>query len=343
MLDIPMPISEVHPAAEKRETLAEAIAAFLRSREAGGATPATLRTYRFNLDRFCCSAGIESLAEFTAEVVEAHLLALRARMKPVSVHQSFRTLRAFCRWCARTGRLPADPMEGMTMRLPRTLPRVPEAEDVRRLLATCGADFEGRRNRALIMLAADSGLRKEELRRLRVGDLDFRTRLVQVRGGKGRVDRVTFFGETAASALRAWLAVHPDPRPAAPVFCSREGLLLGPSSLTRILHRLSRRAGLERVIGPHALRHFAATELMRRTGDLELVRRTLGHQTLAMALRYATLTQTDIAAKFSAASPMDHVMSAAGRYFHRVKPPRGALVTYVTAHLGAAIGGPEHR
>lgn len=59
-------------------------------------------------------------------------------------------------------------MSGMTMKAPKTLPCLPDDEDVRRLLAAFSNTPEGRRNRALIALAADAGLRKEELRRLRV-------------------------------------------------------------------------------------------------------------------------------------------------------------------------------
>ena len=292
-------------------TLEEAVAAFLRGREAAGCTPATLRTYAADLGRFVGACGAAEVGELSAEVLETYLAGLRARMKPVSVHRHYRALRTFCRWLARTGRLPADPMAGIAMRAPRTLPNPPDAASVRRLLAACGAGFEGRRNRAMIALLSDSGLRKEEARRLRVGDVDFTTRVIRVQAGKGQRDGVGFFGEATASALRAWLDLHPDPRPAAFVFVTREGKQLDPWAPTRILHRLSRRAGLERVIGPHALRHFAATELLRRTGDLELVRRTLRHQTLTMALRYATLTQTEVAAKFFAASPMDHLWGGA--------------------------------
>ncbi|MDP2956594.1 MAG: site-specific integrase [Longimicrobiales bacterium] len=156
-------------------------------------------------------------------------------------------------------------------------------------------------------MAADEGVRKEELRRLRIGDLDLATRLITVRGGKGAKDGVTFFGEATASLLRAWLAAHPDPRPAAFIMVTREGVPLGPWAPVRILYRLSKRAGLDRKIGPHVLRHHAATAILRRTGDLELVRRVLRHETLTMALRYVTLVQTEIAAKFLHASPMDHL------------------------------------
>lgn len=292
--------------------LAEAVAAFLRHREATGCTATTLRTYSAGLEAFRRSVGVSDPTDFTPAVIEGYLTVLRVRMKPISAHRHYRTLRTFCRWCACTDRLPADPMDGMTMRLPKTLPRVPGDEDIRRLLAACAQTPEGRRNRALIALAADAGLRKEELRRLRIGDLDLATRMVRVHAGKGQKDGVTFFGEATASLLRSWLVMHPDPRPAAFIMVSREGVLLGPWAPVRILYRLSKRAGLSAKIGPHALRHYAATALLRRTGDLELVRRVLRHSTLAMALRYATLTQTEIAAKFERASPLDHLWAGKG-------------------------------
>jgi site-specific recombinase XerC len=193
------------------------------------------------------------------------------------------------------------------MKVPKTLPRVPADEDVRQLLAACSNTPEGRRNRAVIAVAADAGLRKEELRHLMIGDLDFIARMIRVRAGKGQKDGVAFFGETTASVVRTWLAVHPAPQPAALMFCTREGTPLGPYSILRILHRLSARAGLARKIGPHALRHYAATAILRRTGDLELVRRVLRHETLTMALRYVTLAQAEVAAKFLDASPLDHL------------------------------------
>jgi site-specific recombinase XerD len=251
---------------------------------------------------------VSALSELTTEIVERILADRRAQVKPITAHRTYRTLRTFCRWCVRTGHLSADPMMGLVMRLPRTLPRVPSDDDVSALLHACDPTTpEGRRNRLIIALLAEAALRKEELRRLRIGDVDFSTRMIRVHGGKGQQDGVTFFGEATASLVRAWVAVHPDPCPAAFVCCTRDGSQLGPWAIVRILYRLSRRAQLDRKIGPHALRHYAATALLRRTGDLELVRRVLRHATLAMALRYATLTQTDVAAKFQQAAPLDNL------------------------------------
>src|SRR5439155_26470572 len=132
-------------------------------------------------------------------------------------------------------------------------------------------------------------------------------RTIRVLSGKGRKDGVGFFGESTASLVRACLLAHSSPQPATFRFVPRTGMQLGPSAITRILHRIAARAGLNRKIGPHALRHYAATAVWRRTGDLELVRRVLRHSTLTMALCYVAVSQADTAAKFAMASPMDHL------------------------------------
>jgi len=266
------------------EDLRQTVEAFLAHGDACGPTAATRTTYAGALARFQAATGLEDLADLTPSVCEHYLADLRTRIRPVSCHQAFRVLRTFARWCQRSGRLAADPMAGLAMRAPKTLPRVPDDDAVSRLLAACPVTPEGRRNRALIALLADSGLRKEELRRLRWGDLDLAARTIRVHTGKGQKDGMTFFGETTASLLRTWRAAHPAPQPAGPVCCTRDGTMLGPSTITHLLHRLSRRAGLATKIGPHALRHYAATSLLRRTGDLELVRRVLRHESLAMTL-----------------------------------------------------------
>lgn len=104
-----------------------------------------------------------------------------------------------------------------------------------------------------------------------------------------------------------WRRSGRHPRPSAFLFVTQSGQLLGPWAFARILYRLSARAGLPRKISPHALRHYTATAVLRRTGDLELVRRVLGHATLAMALRYVALADTEFAARYHAASPLDNL------------------------------------
>jgi len=118
---------------------------------------------------------------------------------------------------------------------------------------------------------------------------------------------VGFFGAETAQHLRTWLAKRRDAHPEDCLFVDRTGRSLTRSHGLHILHRLSVRAGLPRKVGPHALRHYAATSILRQTGDLELVRQVLRHESLAMALRYAHLTKPDVSAKFRRASPLDNL------------------------------------
>jgi len=138
--------------------------------------------------------------------VQRYLAGLRETMKPVSVHHHFRALKTFFRWCLEAGLLSENPVRGITMKIPQTLPRVPEDDHVRRLIQVCPPTFVGRRNRALIALLADSGLRISEALRLRIEDVSFSTRTLVVRGGKGGKDGVGFFGAEAMHLLKTWLA-----------------------------------------------------------------------------------------------------------------------------------------
>jgi site-specific recombinase XerD len=135
---------------------------------------------------------------------------------------------------------------------------------VRRLLHACRQTFEGRRNRALIALLADSGLRISEALRLRIENVNFSTRTLEVRGGKGGKDGVGFFGAESAQLLRAWLGARREVIPEDFLFADRWGRCLTRHHAAHILYRPARRAALTRKIGPHALRHCAATSILKQ-------------------------------------------------------------------------------
>jgi site-specific recombinase XerD len=287
-------------------TLSEAVQVFLLSRQVGGFTSRTVHLYREVLGPFQKAMGADQ-SDCDPLAVQKYLTALRSRVNGTTTHLHFSKLRAFFGWCIEAGLLREHPLRGLTMKAPKTLPRVPEDETIRKLLLACPETYEGRRNRALIALLADSGLRISEALRLRIEDVNFAGRTVSVRAGKGQKDGVGFFGAEAAKHLRAWLSKRRDAHVEDYLFTDRRGRSLTRSHGLHILHRLSIRAGLARKIGPHALRHYAATSILRQTGDLELVRQVLRHESLAMALRYAHLTKPDVSAKFKRASPLDNL------------------------------------
>lgn len=283
--------------------LLDAVAQFIQSRQVGGCSPRTLAIYEANLRRFAAVAPAE-LKDCTSQFVTEYIAGLQERLKPASVHQHYRTLKTFFRWCMDVEAIPKNPMNSLRMRIPKSLPRVPEPGNVKKLLAACGDNWYGRRNRALIGLLIDSGLRISEALALRVGDLNLQDGTISIRNGKGGKDGIGFFGAEASRHVRSWLKSRIDLHPDDLLFCTKDDRPLTRQVAGRILYRLSAKAGLRRKIGPHALRHYAATSLLRQTGDLELVRKVLRHESLTMTLRYAQLTGTDVSTKFRRASPL---------------------------------------
>jgi site-specific recombinase XerD len=212
-----------------------------------------------------------------------------------TVHQAYRSLKPFCRWCTATGALGRNPLAGFSIRTPKTLPQVPSEDELRAILGCCGDRLEGRRNRALVLVLADAGLRAAEIARLVVEDWNPSQRSLFVRG-KGGKDRVAFLSPVTTRALREYLEARRTWRAEDYLFASRDGRPLKPRHLVQILHRLSTRAGLadHRRLHPHALRHLAATTWLRHGMGLDEVRRLLGHASLQTTLRYSSLVSTDV-------------------------------------------------
>jgi site-specific recombinase XerD len=224
-------------------------------------------------------------------------------------HQAYRTLRTFVRWAAEVGVLAENPLRGFIMRTPNTLPDVPTEDELRAVLGACAETLEGVRNRALILVLADAGLRAGEVIRLLVEDWRPTDRGLFVRSGKGRKDRVAFIGPTTTRALKAWLARHPVPSLETFLFTDRQARPLQHRHFVQILHRLSTKAGLasRRRLHPHSLRHFAATSWLRGGVGLDEVRRLLGHESLNTTLRYSNLVGADLQQAHKQASALERL------------------------------------
>jgi len=118
-----------------------------------GCTQATLRTYRWWLERL-----LGRVPEATSLAVLSFFADLQSHA-PSHQHQAYRTLKTFFRWAVEAGVLREDPMRGFTMRTPKTLPDVPTDDELRAALTACPDTLQGARNRTLILTLADSGLR----------------------------------------------------------------------------------------------------------------------------------------------------------------------------------------
>jgi site-specific recombinase XerD len=163
------------------------------------------------------------------------------------------------------------------------------AAEIERLLRACSNRAPtGIRNRALIALAWRSGLRIGEVLALRPKDVELDAGTLVVQHGKGDKRRVVGVDSGTAALLARWLDVRRKRgvNSRAPVFCTLDGGQIDSSYVRHLLPRLARRAGIEKRVHAHALRHAHAIELEREGAPLSTIRDLLGHSSASVTDRY---------------------------------------------------------
>ena len=220
--------------------------------------------------------------------------------------------RVFTGWLARTGRAPSDAGSALgSPKAHRTLPSVLRADEARALIdaATEVADDGspvGLRDVAMLELLYATGIRVGELVGLDVDDVDRDRNVVRV-FGKGRKERSVPFGRPAARALDFWLR---NGRPllvadgaGAALFLGARGRRIDQRAVRRLVHqRLADVPGAPDM-GPHGLRHTAATHLLEGGADLRSVQELLGHASLATTQRYTHVTTERLRKAYQQAHP----------------------------------------
>lgn len=172
------------------------------------------------------------------------------------------------------------------MARPKKLPKVLTAEEQRALVAQPNPRYvSGLRNRCLIRVALEAGLRAGELVALKPEHLDMLTCRLVVREGKGAKDRVLWIADDLRDLIGRWL----ERRPASPwLFPTRGGGQLDTRYLRTMVKHYAVKAGLpesERV-SPHTLRHTFATHLLRESKNIRLVQKALGHSDVSTTMIY---------------------------------------------------------
>lgn len=161
------------------------------------------------------------------------------------------------------------------------------------------------RDRAIILVLVDTGLRASELCNLQIKDVDQKTGRLQIRHGKGNKDRLVFMGESARKAVWRYLAEREKSKPADPLFVTRTGAPLVTSALRHLMMTLAKRAGVARA-NVHKFRHTFAINFLRNGGTVLELQRILGHEQLITVNIYATLAESDIQEAQRRASPADN-------------------------------------
>ena len=222
-------------------------------------------------------------------------------------------IRGWCKWLTREGHIPANPAADLELpRMPRTLPRtLLSVEQVRQLMRQPDVEgLTGVRDRAMLELLYGTGMRRSELMRLQLGDVNLAQATVFVRQGKGRKDRYVPMGESA----RHWLAryvveVRPMLTSQAQIagtgwtlFLTDYGEPYDQNRLSGLVAGHLRRIGVEQG-SCHALRHACATHMLEAGAELRYIQVLLGHADLSTTQIYTHVAIGKLMAVHAATHP----------------------------------------
>lgn len=312
--------------------LQKAIVEFLEMHELDNCTVKTLRTYEQRLRYFStwlyAAHNVTEVEKLKLEHLRGWMAYLKKtptyRNKPLSdesIHSYGQSLLAFCHWLEREEKLekPITPR----FKLPRVEKKfVPtyNADDVKRLLDACEEGDLNKpelrraltaRNRAIVSLFIDTGIRLNELVSLRLGDIDKSSRLILVhrKGNKWQQVPVSRDGfkplHQYLSSHRTVLARSEVARKDDPVFLADDGLPLTYWGVSMLFKRLKKRTEINgKRVSPHQCRRYmATTQLAMGRSPLD-VQRQMGHTTLTMTNHYASLTVDQLRKSHEKYSPL---------------------------------------
>ena len=275
----------------------------------------TIRAYEVdlrNLFESLVELGLPELNQLKLSHLRLWLAQLTQTHAPTTVARRSAAARAFTKWGYQAGLFPSD--VGAALSPPkarRNLPGHLTVANAAELLETAevaadDSDPVNLRNWAILELLYASGMRVSELVQLDLNDLDLELRIARVQG-KGNKQRMVPFGVPAAQAITNWLEtgrsqlVGADSANA--VFLGRRGRRIDVRTVREVVYEMLRHVPDAPKLGPHGLRHSAATHLLEGGADIRSVQELLGHASLATTQIYTHVSAERLRSAYNQAHP----------------------------------------
>ena len=301
------------PAALPRD-MEERLAGFLRYLDAErNASPHTLENYGREVGeflRFLAREGVGDWTQVDRDVLRSYLGWLAARgYARGSIARRVAEVRSFGAYLQREGWAAGHPF--LALQAPRANRRLPGVLSVQETVALLRQPDvrtpQGLRDRAILEVLYAGGVRVSELVGLDLRHFDHQRGELRV-WGKGSKERIALLGQPARRCLQSYVTtarpqlVGQRPRTEA-LFVNRFGGRLTARSVQSMLHRHSLKAGLEKRVTPHVLRHTFATHLLDGGADLRVVQELLGHAQLATTQIYTHVSRSQVRSVYLRAHP----------------------------------------
>ncbi len=245
-------------------------------------SPNTVASYSSDVKEFFSVVSTPPSDVSTQEILD--FLSSRDNLSKRSQARFLSSLRSFFDWLVMEGERkenPCDPIDAPKMG--HYLPAVLSIEEVSAIMESVNlSSWTGRRDRAILEVLYGCGLRVSEAVDLRISCVYLDESFVRVIG-KGNKERIVPMGEMAASAVRNYLSVRPEPASNEfddILFLNRFGKSLSRISMFNLVKRQAMLAGIHKEISPHTFRHSFATHLIENGADLRVVQDMLGHESI---------------------------------------------------------------
>jgi len=213
-----------------------------------------------------------------------------------------RPVKRLFEYLCQTHRLLINPTEGIveTNRRNRKIGTVLTVAEVRRLFKQPNLSLRtGIRDRAIMEVLYSTGIRLDELVNLQVYHVDFKDRVLYIRKGKGKKQRVVPLGKNARNYLKEYLEKirrwygrkNPKERK---LFLNQSGLAMTESTLRVNLRKYRDEAGIKKSVSPHTFRRSCATHLLQNGADIRYIQKLLGHRHLKTTQAYTKVMPVEI-------------------------------------------------
>lgn len=314
--------------------LPQLVEGFTLTLTAEGKSAKTLSFYEGNLRRFLWYAKLHAFPKNVQELTVQHIRQFLAYVRDAehrwglsgngsessackasyaTLWHYYVSLRRFFQWAQNERFITKSPMANIKLKRPEQKVIEPYTkEELKALLRVCqhdidnGSPFLGTRNKAIILLFLDSGVRLSELADIRLDDMDLEAGIVKVTG-KGSKQRLVGIAKTTRLALWKYRAWRPDDSPW--LWLGEEGQRLTARAIQSMFKRLKDRAGLQDRAGlVHKMRHTMAMSFLESDGDIRSLQVLLGHSDIEMTMRYLrALGAKQALAKHAKASPVERM------------------------------------
>ena len=282
---------------------------FILDCQARNLSKGTISFYKKKLQNFlqyCDINFVSEIGDISSQLIRGYIIWLDEQgHNPGGCHSFYRALKAFLKWyeCEteqNDWRNPIDRVKGPKVNLGPLEPA--KSEDLKQLLTVCGNDFFGVRDKLILLVLMDTGLRASELINLNIEDINPVTGVMVIKNGKGGKSRIAYLGRKSRQALRQYLKSLKKEE--GPLYLNRYGERIAYDGLRGIIKRLANQVGIE---SPtiHSFRRYFALEMLRNGVDVFSLQILMGHADIQVLRRYLKQTNQDTLRAHIKGSPVD--------------------------------------